>query len=156
MTSDLQESLSKLKALSPVREETVPIFLAVLDETVSYGNPEATPALLALFDDHCTISGVMSTLSARLEELPLEGFVHELLAALPEFFARSPYWCEHEVRKLLWSAQSVGALGHAVPRSDQATCTALEAILHGIESVTPQLTLACATVRAQLNPCTST
>jgi hypothetical protein len=142
--------LAQIHALLPLREENVEAFLELVAETVDLGDPSSIRPLLMIVDEGCPLSGVMDALLRNLEEFPSDVYDRELLAALPMFCTRSPFWCESEIKKRLWSVEERETLIAALPKATDQAREVLRELLTRVRDDTPQLKQACTEVLTKL------
>jgi hypothetical protein len=101
MLNSMEEKIKHLRCFFPLQESQVDAFLNAVVELVDTKDPCVIRPILLLADDRCPLGGVMAQMLSCLEDFPLEVYVAELLAVLPEFYAQSPFWCEQEILKIL-------------------------------------------------------
>ena len=136
--AELEDRLARLKAMSPLEEEQVDAFLFEAQALAELGDRRAIGPLLMLLDDRCPLGGVMLSLSNTLESFDNDDFVSEFLEVLPALRSSSPFLCENEVKKLLWSEQD-GALVRGVIRASVDAKQCLRDVLDEVSETTESL-----------------
>jgi hypothetical protein len=150
MQDNNKSILEQIQALLPLEEDDVDTFLELVARTIDLKDPSCIRPLLLLVDDDCPLAGVMDAVLGNLEEFPSQVYVRELLAVLPEVCERSPFWCENEVKKRLWSLTERETLAGELPMAPPETKRCLREMLSRVRLETPQLEDAATFVLARL------
>jgi hypothetical protein len=126
--------IESLQEFLPLTEENLDPFLRRVAALTEDGNRRAVRPVLMLVDERCPLSGAMQRMLDLLESVPVADYVAELLETLPEFNAKSPFYAESELKKLLWSAQDRLVLKNAAKRVSREQSVALRAVLDRIDA----------------------
>ena len=150
MNRDAQSHLSELRQLLPLTEGNVDAFVVLFRQVADMQEESTIPYLLELIDDRCSLGGVTDTLLASLEVFPVAEYARSLLGVLPEWGKCNPISCEEEIKKFLWSGETVVLLDACREASPESRAT-LRSILSEVAASVQSLRVVADTVASNIS-----